>query len=77
MFLDTGFESYRTHRYWDAERRSLDFDGMIEDLRKVPENSTVLLQACAHNPTGFDPTKDQWRQIADVMEVNYIITYLV
>jgi hypothetical protein len=28
-----------------------------------------LLHACAHNPTGVDPTKDQWKAIADVIEV--------
>jgi Aminotransferase class I and II len=26
----------------------------------------VMLHACAHNPTGVDPTPDQWDQIADV-----------
>jgi len=26
------------------------------------------LHACAHNPTGVDPTQEQWRQIADVIE---------
>ncbi len=23
---------------------------------------------CAHNPTGIDPTKEQWSQIADLVE---------
>lgn len=26
--------------------------GMLEDLRKAPEGSILLLHACAHNPTG-------------------------
>ena len=26
-----------------------------------------LLHACAHNPTGVDPTEEQWKAIADVM----------
>ena len=70
MFLDAGFESYRTHRYWDpAQKSSIDFDGMMEDLKKAQENSVVLLQGCAHNPTALDPTREQWKQIADVMEV--------
>ena len=25
-----------------------------------------LLHGCAHNPTGVDPTEDQWRQFAEV-----------
>lgn len=26
------------------------------------------MPGCAHNPTGIDPTKDQWSQIADLVE---------
>ncbi len=26
-----------------------------------------LLHACAHNPTGVDPTEEQWKAIADVI----------
>ena len=29
---------------------------------------TSLLAGCAHNPTGIDPTKEQWSQIADLMK---------
>lgn len=25
-----------------------------------------MLHACAHNPTGVDPTQEQWKQIADI-----------
>ena len=32
------------------------------------EGSVVLLHACAHNPTGIDPSKEEWKQIADVCE---------
>ena len=28
-----------------------------------------MLQACAHNPTGVDPTEEQWREIAQVCKV--------
>jgi aspartate aminotransferase len=55
------------YRYWDAGARRLDFDGLIEDLRAAPVDSIVILQACAHNPTGVDPTGDQWLTIAEVM----------
>lgn len=27
-----------------------------------------LLHACAHNPTGIDPTKEQWKEISDIMK---------
>lgn len=53
-----------TYRYWDDKKRCLDFDGMMADINGAPDKSIFLLHACAHNPTGVDPTHDQWKQIA-------------
>jgi len=39
---------------------------MIEDLKNAQPGSIVLLHTCAHNPTGVDPTFEQWKQIAEV-----------
>lgn len=68
IFNQAGFTNCVQYRYWNAGTRGLDFDGMIEDLKNAPENSVIILHACAHNPTGVDPTEDQWKQIADVCE---------
>uniref|UniRef100_A0AAQ4PD93 Aspartate aminotransferase n=1 Tax=Gasterosteus aculeatus aculeatus TaxID=481459 RepID=A0AAQ4PD93_GASAC len=35
--------------------------------QSCPEHSVFVLHACAHNPTGTDPTQEQWMQIAEVM----------
>ncbi|XP_023210055.1 aspartate aminotransferase, cytoplasmic-like [Centruroides sculpturatus] len=41
VFMNAGFKECRTYRYWDAKTRSLDFDGMIEDMKvRIPKNST-------------------------------------
>jgi aspartate aminotransferase, cytoplasmic len=37
-------------------------------LRSVRPNSIIILHACAHNPTGCDPTRDQWKEIGHVMK---------
>ena len=34
----------------------------------MPEGSIVLLHACAHNPTGVDPTPEQWKEISDIVK---------
>ena len=39
---------------------------MIEDLEDAEEDSVLLLQACGHNPTGADPTEEEWRRVARV-----------
>ena len=57
----------RTYAYYDPATRGLDFDAMIEDLREVGEGDVVLLHGCCHNPTGVDPTLEQWAAIADLL----------
>lgn len=41
--------------------------GLLEDLGAAPAGSIVLLHACAHNPTGVDPTPEQWEQIRQLI----------
>ncbi|KAK4554467.1 Aspartate aminotransferase, cytoplasmic [Recurvomyces mirabilis] len=57
----------KTYPYFSKETKGLDFDGMIKAIESAPEGSVILLHACAHNPTGVDPTRDQWTKIAQVM----------
>lgn len=57
-----------SYRYYDSKNISLDFDGFVEDLRKVEDGTAVLLHACAHNPTGVDPTPEQWRKLSEVFK---------
>jgi aspartate/tyrosine/aromatic aminotransferase len=58
--------SVRQYRYFHPKTKGLDIDGMISDLQNAQPGSTVLLHSCAHNPTGVDPTLDQWKEIAEV-----------
>ncbi|XP_062098789.1 aspartate aminotransferase, cytoplasmic-like isoform X2 [Humulus lupulus] len=53
----------KTYRYYDLATHGLDFQGLLEDLSFAPPGSIVLLQACGHNPTGVDPTIQEWEQI--------------
>ena len=48
---------------------------MIEDLKKATPGSCVLLHTCAHNPTGVDPTLDQWKEIAVVCRENQLYPF--
>ena len=54
--------------YWKKETRGLDIDGLLKRFEEIPNKSTILLHTCAHNPTGVDPSKDQWKKIAEVMK---------
>ena len=46
----------REYRYYDASTRGLDEAGMLADIAAMPVGATLVLHACAHNPTGVDPT---------------------
>ncbi|KAG5220808.1 aspartate transaminase aat [Salix suchowensis] len=67
IFRDSGLE-VRGYRYFDKQTVGLDFEGLKADLKAAPEQSIVLLHACAHNPTGVDPTPEQWAQISDIVK---------
>ena len=67
IFAKAGLEQ-GDYRYWDAENRCLDIDGMLEDIAAALERSAVLLHCCAHNPTGVDPTEAQWAKICEVVK---------
>lgn len=74
VFSDSGLE-VKQYRYYNKDTIGLDFDGMVEDIKKMPKGSMVLLHACAHNPTGVDPTEDQWRAISDAMKEGEHFTF--
>lgn len=59
--------SFQEYRYYDPETKGVDLEGLIADLNAAPQKSVVMLHACAHNPTGADPTHEEWRQIQQVM----------
>ena len=63
IFNDSGIE-VKYYRYYDPKTCGLDFKGLIEDLKAAPKKSMVLLHACAHNPTGVDPSQEQWKEIS-------------
>jgi len=63
IFREAGL-TVAQYRYWKPQTLGLD----LADMRAAPRGATVLLHACAHNPTGVDPTMVQWEQIAQVVE---------
>lgn len=55
------------YRYFDAASGTVDFDAMRADLAQVAPGDAVLLHGCCHNPTGANPTLDQWAEIARIL----------
>ncbi|KAJ5274812.1 hypothetical protein N7497_005418 [Penicillium chrysogenum] len=53
--------------YYSPSTNSVDIAGMLAALDRAKPNDIVILQACAHNPTGMDLSKNQWVQVADLV----------
>ncbi|CAI0543333.1 unnamed protein product, partial [Linum tenue] len=67
--------SVKTYRYYDPATKGLDFQGLLEDLGAAPSGAIVLLHACAHNPTGVDPTLEQWEQIRQLIRSKQLLPF--
>ena len=74
IFTNAGLE-VRKYRYYNAARSTLDFDGMVQDIQEMPEGSCILLHTCAHNPTGMDPTLEQWKQLSETIKKKMLFPF--
>lgn len=63
MFSSLGFQC-ESFRYYNPETKDLDIDSYYSALKLAEPNSVFIIHACAHNPTGCDPSKEQWRELA-------------
>ncbi|GMM28400.1 aspartate transaminase [Martiniozyma asiatica (nom. inval.)] len=67
LFEFAGFQ-VAEYPYWDDVTKTLNLEGFLQSIKDAPEGSIFLLHATAHNPTGLDPTKEQWLQILKAIE---------
>jgi aspartate/tyrosine/aromatic aminotransferase len=66
VFLAAGME-VKTYPYWDKATNEIALDRMLDTIRQIPQGDVVVLHGCCHNPTGIDPTPEQWAQIGDAL----------
>jgi len=64
-----------SYPYYDPETHGMRFDDMLEALERVPDGDVVLLHGCCHNPTGVDPTPEQWQKLAELFARRDLIPY--
>ena len=56
-----------SYPYFDSAKNKLDDQGMLSALKTIAAGDVVCLHGCCHNPSGVDPTSEQWAQIAEVV----------
>lgn len=75
IFSDSGF-NVKYYRYYKPETRGFDFEACMEDISKIPEGNVLLLQGCAHNPTGVDPSQEQWREMSKLVKKKNLLPFM-
>ncbi len=66
VFKTAGLKLER-YSYYNKETKLFDFEKSLEVLETLKPKTAVLLHGCCHNPTGRDPTKQQWEQLSKLI----------
>jgi len=66
----------KPYPYYDTQNHVIKIDEMLAALSEAPAGDIVLLHACCHNPSGLDPSSEEWQAIADVIVERGLIPFL-
>ncbi|HRK56349.1 MAG TPA: amino acid aminotransferase, partial [Burkholderiaceae bacterium] len=75
LFEAAGF-AVTPYPYYNPQTRGFNLEGMLGVLANAAPGSIVVLHACCHNPTGVDPTPEQWQQIVQVITDRELVPFL-
>lgn len=68
IFSAAGLE-IKIYPYYDYTIHNINFDKLLLTLNnKVKSGDVVLLHGCCHNPTGMDPSLEQWEILSKCSE---------
>jgi len=63
-----------TYPYWDPNTLGLNYDGWLKAIADAPARSVFLVHATAHNPTGVDPSAEQWKGLSEaLLKKNHLV----
>lgn len=64
-----------TYPYYSRQKRAFDCDAMCQKLKTLPEKTAVILHAACHNPSGCDPTIEEWKRISKVFKEKHLLPF--
>ncbi|CAH0020158.1 unnamed protein product [Clonostachys rhizophaga] len=74
VFSNVGL-SIKWYPYFSKKTLEVDIEAMLLALQAAPTDSIVLLQPCAHNPTGADLSLNQWERIAQILQARRLLPF--
>lgn len=74
LFSRLGMEVH-AYPYYDIRSHQLIFDAMCSEIAQAPAGHAILLHSSCHNPTGLDPTPEQWKELSSIMKERHLIPF--
>lgn len=72
VFSAAGLEVVQ-YNYYNAETKDKNFSAMVADLEQATAGDVVLIHGCCHNPTGIDPTLEEWETLAKLVAAKKLL----
>lgn len=75
MILERAGCTVETYPYYSREKKGFDFAAMCKSLESLSPKTAVMLHLCCHNPTGCDPTREEWKEISKIMKRKNLLPF--
>jgi aspartate/tyrosine/aromatic aminotransferase len=63
------------YHYFDKAKRGLNFEKTYQALKNLSCGTVVVLHACCHNPTGFDFSMEEWKEVLGLFQKNGLLPF--
>ncbi|XP_055682665.1 aspartate aminotransferase, mitochondrial-like [Lutzomyia longipalpis] len=67
IFRNSGL-TMNSYKYFEPGCFTFNEKVVYDAINKIPENSLLLFHACGHNPTGIDPSPEQWKKLSEIVK---------
>jgi aspartate/tyrosine/aromatic aminotransferase len=72
IFATAGLE-IKKYEYLDDDGTGIGFDKILASLESAKTGEAILVHAVCHNPTGVDPSPEQWKHLFNVISSKGLI----
>ncbi|XP_055709233.1 aspartate aminotransferase, mitochondrial-like isoform X1 [Phlebotomus papatasi] len=67
IFRNSGLK-INSYKYFAPGCFTFNEEVVYDSINKIPEKSLLLFHACGHNPTGIDPSPEQWKELSKLVK---------
>lgn len=75
MIFERAGAAVSVYDYYSRARKGFDFAAMAKSMEALPEKTIVVLHGCCHNPTGCDPTREEWNELSRIIKQRKLLPF--